>query len=221
MNKSYLAIIAIAGLLAFGAACDKENDANTNAAAVVNSGFDINEALDLNIEFEDENENVNAEDEDENENENSNINRNTNDDDEDDDVNENRNSNTNDDDEDSSGSVTITGPEKDEELESPFYVEGKATGTEVYARLIAGGTTIFEDVRISVRSGEYKGKLTFDFSRTTSGRIEIYQKDGSTETNLTSVTVRFKLSADDENDNTNEGEDLNENENDNTNDDSL
>lgn len=218
MNKSYLALIAIAGLIAFGAACDKENDANTNSAAVVNSGYDINEALDLNIDLDD-NENVNAEDEDEdvNENENRNVNRNTNDDDEDDDANENRNSNTNDDDdEDSSGTVTITGPEEDEELVSPFYVEGKATGTEVFARLVAGGTTIFEDVRISVRNGEYKGKLTFDFSRTTSGRIEIYQKDGSTETNLTSVDVRFKLSSDDENENSNESE--NENENDNTND---
>lgn len=201
MKKQYLWVLVAASLVAFGAGCKKNTNDNTNENAIINQGIDLNEALDLNVNTDDLNTNesedddvvanTNTEVEDEDKNENSNENRNTN--------------SSDDEDVSSSGVIKITGPEKDEELKSPFYVEGTASsGDSVYIRLKTGSTTIFTE-NVSVRGGEFKGKLLFDFSRTKTGTIEVFQKDSAgTEINLTSVSVTFDLeSSSNENSNSN------------------
>ncbi len=194
MNKAYIGLILAISLVAFGAGCGKKAIENVNDESIVNQGFDLNDALDLNVS-EVENTNVDV-----NENTNSDLATNTN---ESVATNENTNavtnssvSNKNTNTATATGTIAITSPASDDELVSPFYVEGTASsGSLVYVRLKASGVTIFTE-KVSVKNGAFKGKLLFDFSRTTNGTIDVFQKNADEEeVNLTSVDVRFKLSS--------------------------
>lgn len=207
MKKQYLWLLVAASLVAFGAGC-KKKAANTNDNEIVNQTIDLNEALDLNVNMGDTDD-LNVNDDETNTNDDT---SNTNDADEDDtntntSSNSNKNSNTNSSNTgttSSSGEVKITGPEADAELSSPFYVTGTATsGDSVYVRLVAGGSVIFTE-KISVKSGKFNGKLLFEFTRTKSGTIEVFQKDGDDEEiNIASVDVKFITTATNSNGNTN------------------
>ena len=200
--KKYLPVmIGIVALLAFGFGCAKDTNTNQNTntddAAVLNEETNLNDSLDLNTSIDESDLNLNAADDetaDTNENANTNAAANTNTSAA---TNVNANSPT-------SGTISITSPKANDELVSPFYVEGTATsGDAVYARLVASGTTIFTE-KITVRNGAFRGKLLFDFSHTTSGTIQVFQKDADgNETGLASVPVRFKLSTTNTNANTN------------------
>lgn len=185
-------MILVAGLLVVGFGCSKKND-NTNTDLLDN--FGINESItntDLNV-----NEVINAVGGEEIVNEDTNTNTAV--------VNTNVSTNTNTTTEvtninsavpvdSATGTITITSPTKDEELVSPFYVEGTASGSKAYIRVKgSSGTTIFTEP-VSVNSeGKYRGKLLFEFTQTTAGTIEVFTKDaGGTEIDIASVTVKFK-----------------------------
>jgi hypothetical protein len=107
------------------------------------------------------------------------------------------NTNTNSGSTNTTGAITVTLPTTDQELTSPFYVTGTASGSQVYVRVKSGsGTTIFTE-KVSVNSaGNFRGKLLFDFTHTTAGTVEVFAQDSSgNETDLVSVPVRFKTAA--------------------------
>lgn len=196
MNKLAWLIVLVAGILVIGAGCGKKDD-TTNTDLLDN--FGINESLtntDLNV-----NENVNAVGGEEIVNEdvntnaevvNTNVSTNTNT------APEATNTNTAVTEESAAGTITITSPTKDQELTSPFYVEGTAGGSKAYIRVKgSSGTTIFTEP-VSVNSeGKYRGKLLFEFTQTTAGTIEVFSQDAAgTETDIASVTVKFKTVTD-------------------------
>ncbi len=115
----------------------------------------------------------------------------------------------------SNGSLTVTKPEKDADVESPFAVEGKSSATTVYVRLkSASGKELFT-VPVTVRDGAYHVNLTYQVTNTTNGVVEVFEKDASgNETLLTSVTITLKTES---SDTTNSNDNENSNSNDNTN----
>jgi hypothetical protein len=196
MNKHLFGtIIGIVGISAFVAGCGKSDDQNTNNAnsstTVTNDAYDINAVLANIVTNDTANDSVDLP---ENTNESLNTNttntntavKNTNST-----VNTNTSLNTNTA-PDAVSSITVTIPEQNAALTSPFMVEGTATGTQVFARVrSANGTAIFTE-KISVNSGKFKGKLLFDFTTTRAGYLDVFQKDDSDqEINLVTVPVTF------------------------------
>ena len=94
----------------------------------------------------------------------------------------------------SAGSLTVSHPEKNKELETPFAVAGTSSAPTVYARVKnASGTTLFTET-IGVRNGEFKANLAFEFTHTTTGTVEVFEKNAAgAETNLVSIPVTFKF----------------------------
>lgn len=192
-------ILAAAALVAFGAGCKKAST-NTNEdlnTSIVNFDDTENTNLDINgmVENSNENENTNVDlntnTSDENENTNLNINTSVS-------TNANTNTSTN---TNSSAvtndNITVTLPAENDELVSPFYVQGTAvSGNSVYVRVRgASGTPIFTET-VSVNNHAFKGKLLFDFTSTKAGSVEVFQKDAEgTEINLVSVPVTFTLTS--------------------------
>ena len=188
MRQYYLIPLAI-GLIALGAACGKKT-ANTGAAnANTSMAVNTNETV----------VNTNS----------ASINTNRA-------INTNTSANTNAA-VTTSGSLTITQPVKNSELESPFIVAGKSSATTVYARVKnATGAALFTET-LTVRNGEYSAYLTLSLTHTTSGTVEVFEKDAAgNETNLVSVPVTFKVVTTTTSTNTN-GSAANENANQNTN----
>ncbi len=211
MRKPYALALTLSALLLLGAACTKKTEVNTNTGsenenlAVENenaSVSNINRAVNVN--------------EDRNANENENSNSNT---------NESRNSNVNGSGTESSavtnGTLSVTKPERNEDVDSPFNVQGIASGDTVYVRVKnAAGTTVFTEP-VTVRNGAFSVNLTYEFINTTSGSVEVFQKDAAgTETNLVTVPLTYKVesaSNSNDNSNTNESADANSNDNGNSN----
>ena len=95
--------------------------------------------------------------------------------------------------------ITVTSPVDDEQLSSPFQVEGraKAENNMVYVRVksISGATLI--NVEGSVKNvgndgfGDFSIKINYEFSNTKEGFVEIFSKQGENEVDLVAIPVKF------------------------------
>lgn len=206
MNYKYLLISVVAAIALLGAACDKKV-ANTNtsdddyAPVIVDMNTNTSVSDDDTVD-DDSNTNVSV-------NTNTSTNANT---------NSNTNTTTNaGDDHSVSGLLSVSKPEKSDDLESPFTVEGKSTAEKVYVSVkSSSGVTLFT-VPVTVRSGAYKASITFDFTNTTNGSVVVFEQDaGGNMTNAVTIAVTFKVDSDSDMD-TNTGDDTNDNDNENEN----
>lgn len=209
----FFALGAIAALL-IGAGCAKKA-ANTNAENANSALFeDVNVTVNGNVPATDEGASANT-----NAAVNTNVPANTNASVDQGTGGESTNENAN---VSVANDIIVSSPDKNDELASPFYVEGKATGDLVYVRVISlGGVAIFTE-KVSVKDGKFRGKLLFDFSTTTKGYIEAFRKDADgNEVGLVRVPVQFKVQPtatnENSNANTNSSDDGASNENVNTN----
>ncbi|MFH0829079.1 MAG: Gmad2 immunoglobulin-like domain-containing protein [Candidatus Kerfeldbacteria bacterium] len=114
------------------------------------------------------------------------------------------------------GAITVEQPKKDDNLTSPFTVKGTAQGSTVFVRVKnAAGDTMFTEP-VQVRTNAFSISLTFDVSHSTTGTIEVFDKDASGNAqNLTVIPVSFVVGTADVNLNTNTN--INENTNGNSN----
>lgn len=184
---SSIALVLIA-LLLVGAMCSKKNtNSNTNNDDGYGSVFG-NENTNTDVENENSNQNVNT-----------GIKANVNvelEDDTNDNLNTNSNSNTGSADDPqetvSGGAISITKPTKNATVTSPFTVEGQTMSKQVFVRVKgSGGKTLFT-VPVTVRNELYKATLTIDVVNSTSGVIEVFDKDSAgEENNISSVSVTF------------------------------
>lgn len=162
-----------------------------------------------------------------NENENVSVVTNTSTNTNSDDQNENRNTNTSSDDStgdhevSSSGALRVSSPERNKNLESPFEVEGTSSASLVYVRVKnAVGTELFTE-SAKVRGGEFHINITYTFTHTTVGVVEIFEKDSAgAEVNNVSIPVTFRIESEDSTSLTGETT-SNENENHNANTDDM
>lgn len=206
MTKKSLIILGAAAVLILGASCGRKS--------AINANFSVNDNESIANERELENGNVNVTVGD-NENDNSNANANE---------NANRNDNTNTDIAGEEGptinsTLRVDNPQIGKKLESPFEVEGKSQAETVYVRIKnASGLALFT-VSAKVRGGEFHLNLTYSFTHTTTGTVEVFERDSAgAEVSPISIPVTFRIDSQNENvSNTNDNENTNENENENTN----
>jgi hypothetical protein len=94
----------------------------------------------------------------------------------------------------------VTSPKPDEQLSSPFTVEGSAKipGDKVYIRVknITGKVLISEVARLgevqSDGSANFSIKINYEFSTTKEGFVEVYDLNPTgSEENLVSIPVKF------------------------------
>ena len=163
MKKPYILLpLIVAGLLVLGASCGKKaTNQNTNTAAEPEN---TNSAVT----------NTSAES-----NTNTSVNTNTS-------SSSNTNTSTT-----TSGSLTLTKPEKDATVASPIEVEGTANGDTVTVRILNTSGKEIVAVPVTVRSGKYHVNLSFTFTNTTSGTIEVAESDGT----KVSAPVKFTVAA--------------------------
>ncbi len=98
-----------------------------------------------------------------------------------------------------SGDITVSSPVGDEQLSSPIQIEGKAktADNKIYARVKSKSGQTLIDVSGSVKNigadgfGEFSLKISYEFSTTKEGFVEVFGKDGETEVNLVSIPVKF------------------------------
>lgn len=93
----------------------------------------------------------------------------------------------------SSGPLVVSKPAKNEELGSPYTVSGTSSADKVYVRVNnSAGTPLFL-IPATVRNGAFSVNVTFEFTHTSAGTIEVFEKDtGNNEINLVSIPVTFK-----------------------------
>ena len=209
MKKWLTVFAALITIVLIGAACQK-NTKNTSddvgIPANENTGV-VDENANLNEDVTGVRENVNALPVD-----NGNVNENVN--------VQNSNENTNV--PVNYGTITVEQPKKDDNLTSPFTVKGTAQGSTVFVRVKnASGDTMFTEP-VQVRQNTFSISLTFDVSRSTTGTIEVFDKDASGNVqNLMVIPVSFvsgttgtNLNVNENvNENTKANENLNENAN--------
>lgn len=191
MKKQYLILSVVMTIALIGAGCKKQAAVNTalvndDVSILVNGSTALEDTVNADTNSSDSNTNVahiNA-----TVSSNTNVSTNTN-------TTTDTNTSTTIADT-TAGDITVTAPKPDEELSSPFYVEGTAASGPVYIRVkSSGGTEIFTE-KVSVNSGKFRGKLLFDFTHTTTGSIDVFTKDASgTETDLVNIPVRFKVAS--------------------------
>ncbi|MBI5405004.1 MAG: hypothetical protein HY976_02130 [Candidatus Kerfeldbacteria bacterium] len=208
MKNTFAAIFIVFGLVLVGAACEKaddQNNANTNQTTNRTNSSNVNRSDDGRTDDEESNRNASS-------NANGNVNRSAN-------VNSNSNASDDDDDE-NAGTLRITGPEKNKQVESPLTVEGKAPNGPVFVRVKTASGKVLFTVPGTARNGEFSVKITFEFTNTTSGSIEVYTKDADgNEDVVAAVPVSFKVESDDDDDDSNTNSNSNSNSNTNSADD--
>lgn len=95
--------------------------------------------------------------------------------------------------------ITVNLPVADEQLISPFQVEGRAktADNKIYVRVKSKSGTALIDVSGSIKNvgadgfGDFSLKINYEFSTTKEGFIEVFSKEGETEVNLVSIPVKF------------------------------
>lgn len=205
MKKYIVLPILVAGLVLLGAACSNDllnaNTENENSTENENTNSAV-----LNTNRDDDNENANT-------------NRNTNDSD---DSTTNSVDATDEHGPTVSGTLRVDTPQSGKKLESPFEVEGKSQAETVYVRVKNGaGTALFTE-SVKVRGGEFHINITYSFTHTTTGSVDVFEKDASgNEVNLINIPVTYRIESEGssgtsltENENSNTNEDENENTND-------
>lgn len=105
-------------------------------------------------------------------------------------VNTNRTTSTN----TTNDTIAVERPEPYDRLISPFTVSGTTSDSNVFVRVknAAGGSLITEPA--SVNGTNFSLTLSFEFSGTAAGTVEVYTKDSSErEENLISMPVTFAI----------------------------
>lgn len=171
-----LAILAI-GLLLLGAACQpKKENRNTNDDGVTNTT--VNSNRNGNVNENDDNENVNSA-----------LNTNSSDDRDEDNDQGNSNTNAGENNNDAPAGLSIAKPEKNGTIESPFEVSGRAYAASVTVRIRNAAGQEVISVPVTVRNNQYKVNISFAFTNTTSGAIEVEDSEGT----KTTTPVTFKV----------------------------
>ncbi|MCX6740424.1 MAG: DUF333 domain-containing protein [Candidatus Parcubacteria bacterium] len=95
--------------------------------------------------------------------------------------------------------LTVTMPVADQQLSSPIQIEGraKATDNKVYVRVKSASGQPLINISGSVKNvgsdgyGDFSLKVSYEFSTTKEGFVEVFLMDGQTEKDLVSVPVKF------------------------------
>lgn len=95
--------------------------------------------------------------------------------------------------------ISVSAPVADEQLSSPVQVLGRAktADSKIYARIKSKSGQTLIDVSGSIKNvgadgyGDFSLKISYEFSTTKEGTIEIFGKDGETEVGLVSIPVKF------------------------------
>ncbi|MCX6744337.1 MAG: DUF333 domain-containing protein [Candidatus Parcubacteria bacterium] len=98
-----------------------------------------------------------------------------------------------------SGNISVSAPIANDQLSSPIQVVGRAktADNKIYARVKSKSGQTLIDFSGSMKNvgtdgyGDFSLKISYEFSTTKEGTIEIFGKDGETEVGLVSIPVKF------------------------------